>query len=252
MDVFPRVVPVDLTDSVALVTGAARGIGRACAIRLAGSGAQVVLHYNTSKDLAEHARSEIGENCIGVIQADLTETDAMPDIFERWPDFNLLVNNAGVYEPCPFLEPGAIENWQKMLTVNLMTTVVLSHRFANHFRACGGGKIINIASRAGFRGEPGAAAYAASKAAQINLTKSLAIELLQHNIYVYAIAPGWTETEMVKDRDGKVLEAARAQIPFGRMATPDEIGAAVAFLASQDADYLTGITLDINGASYIR
>ena len=117
----------------------------------------------------------------------------------------------------------------------------------------GGGKIINVTSRGAFRGEPDAPAYGASKAGQNALSQSLAKALAPHNIYVYAVAPGWVKTDMAKEALASLEgDAIRNQSPMGRVATPDEVAKAVVFLSSEGTDYLTGCIVDINGASYLR
>jgi 3-oxoacyl-[acyl-carrier protein] reductase len=249
----------DLTGATALVTGAARGIGAACAKRLAEAGGKVIIHYHTSAAAADATMRALGPSGLAKVSADLSDTGAArklaEDVMSGHPEVNLLINNAGVYETMRFIGGKAeelIAHWRRLLDVNVMSAVALSNVFARHFARNGGGKIINIASRAAFRGEAGGAAYAASKAVLVTLTKSLAAELAGDGVYVYAIAPGWTETEMVLEQPAAKREAAVASIPFGRMAAPEEIGACAAFLASKEADYLTGITIDANGASYFR
>lgn len=247
----------DLSYVVALVTGAGSGIGRAAALRLASAGAEVLVHYKSSRDGAECTLAELGNKGLGLLQADLYGWDAGSSAVQRalaeHPTLNLLVANAGIYEPMPFLEDEATvaENWSRALDINLMSVVGMAHAFARQRRGQGG-KIVMISSRAGHRGEAGAAAYAASKAAMINLTKSLAVELAPERIYVTAVAPGWTDTPMSRAAPPDKQDAAVQSIPLGRMATADEIGAIVAFLASREADYLTGVTIDANGASYLR
>lgn len=247
----------ELGHVLALVTGAGSGIGRAAALRLAAGGARVLVHYNTSREGAERTLAELGSAGLGALQADLCSWDAGSSAMQRalaeHPTLNLLVANAGIYEPMPFLEDehAVAENWSRALDINLMSVVGMAHAFARHRRGQGG-KIVMVSSRAGHRGEAGAAAYAASKAAMINLVKSLAVELASDRIYVTAVAPGWTDTPMSRAEPSEKQEAAVQSIPFGRMATADEIGAIVAFLASREADYLTGVTIDANGASYLR
>jgi len=248
-----------LSGTVALVTGSSRGIGKACALRLAAAGAKVIVHYHTSEEAAKKTLGELGEYGLGMVAADVANMDNVVSLCEQvlaaWPDINLLVNNAGVYQSLGFLDSTLAEQmvmWQNMIATNLLSTVALSHAFAGHFAKSGGGKVINVASRSGFRGEAGASAYAASKAAMVSLTKSLATELVKDRVYVYAVAPGWTETAMGRPSSAAHLDQILSTIPYGRMATVDEVAAAVAYLATPETDYLTGITIDINGASYLR
>lgn len=219
----------------------------------------MIVHYHQSVEAARETLALLGDYGLATVCADLSDREAAEALANRvvaaWPQVNLLVNNAGAYRPSRFLDTDhreQLEVWQAMLQTNLLSAVSLSHAFCKHFRSLGGGKIINVASRAGERGEAGAAAYAASKAAMIALTKSLATELVRERIYVTAVAPGWTETAMGRPANQGHLAEILSSIPIGRMATVDEVAAAVAFLASADADYLTGITIDVNGASYLR
>jgi 3-oxoacyl-[acyl-carrier protein] reductase len=140
----------------------------------------------------------------------------------------------------------------KTFAVNFESPVQLIRASLKAFAPLGKGKVLNVASRVGFRGEAGAALYAASKAALINLTRSLSVELAPQNVLVYGIAPGWTETAMAREGMDTRLKEILETIPLGRMATPEDCAAAAAFLLSDDADYLSGIVIDINGASYFH
>ena len=121
-----------------------------------------------------------------------------------------------------------------------------------HFKENGGGKILNVVSRVAHRGEPEASCYSASKAALLNLTRSLAVETAQHNIQHFAIAPGWVETAMAREGMENRLTKILEDIPLGRVATPEDCAGAAAYLLSEEASYLSGVVIDVNGASYLR
>lgn len=238
-----------------LVTGSSRGIGRAIALKLAEEGWSVAVHgTKRSKDL-ESIGEELGS---GFYDADLSNpanADGLLDrVFADGP-LDALVNNAGVYHPIKFLEAGEEEfnaNLHRTFAINFESPVRLSRRAARHFATNNGGKILNVASRVGFRGEAGAALYSASKAALINLTRALAVELAPHNVGIFGIAPGWVDTAMVRDGMETRLPSILETIPLGRMATPEDCANASAFLLSEGAAYLSGVVIDINGASYFH
>jgi 3-oxoacyl-[acyl-carrier protein] reductase len=166
-----------------------------------------------------------------------------------------LVNNAGVYMPIDFLSAGDASfaaNLHRSFAINFESPALLMRAAGKYFAKHGGGKIVNVASRVGFKGEGGAALYAASKAALINLTRSLATELAPKNIGIFGIAPGWVETAMAREGMEQRKKEIVDSIPLGRIATPEDCAAATAFLLSDDASYLSGIVIDINGASYFH
>jgi 3-oxoacyl-[acyl-carrier protein] reductase len=168
---------------------------------------------------------------------------------------HVLVNNAGVYMPIDFAGSGDAAfsaNFHRTFAVNFESPLALIREATKEFVAQGGGKVLNVASRVGFKGEAGAALYAASKAALINLTRSLAGELAPKNIQLFAIAPGWVQTAMAREGMETRLEEILGGIPLGRMASPEDCAAAASFLLSDEAAYLSGITIDINGASYFH
>jgi 3-oxoacyl-[acyl-carrier protein] reductase len=241
-----------------LVTGSSRGIGRAIALRLAEDGWTVAVHYAGHEDDAKKVRKQLGKKCAGLYRADLANTNQARDLWEQAVadgPLHALVNNAGVYMPLDFAGSGdaAFEaNWKRTLAVNFESPLLLTRLATKYFAKQGGGKILQVASRVGFKGEGGAAIYAASKAALINLTRSLAVELAPRNIGVFGIAPGWVDTAMARDGMDDRLATILEGIPVGRMATPEDCAAAGAFLLSDEASYLTGVVIDINGASYFH
>jgi len=247
-----------MPDRRVLVTGSSRGIGRAIAVRLANDGWSVAIHYGTDKPDAEEVRKSLGKRCAGIFEADLSvpsnATKLFADVTKEGP-LHAIVNNAGVYMPLDFLGTGDAAfaaNFHRTLATNFESPTLLMRAAGRYFAKYGGGKIVNVASRVGFKGEGGAALYAASKAALINMTRSLAVELAGKNIGVFAIAPGWVETAMAREGMEQRKKEILDSIPLGRIATPEDCAAAAAFLLSDDASYLSGIVIDINGASYFH
>lgn len=242
----------------ALVTGSSRGIGRAIAAKLAEDGWAVGLHASTPSEEMEEARKQLGKSAKGVYYADLSNPERAAELFSRAlhdGPIDALVNNAGVYLPIDFAGSGDAvfrANWHKTFAVNFESPVWLIRSAVKAFSQKGGGKILSVASRVGFRGEAGAAMYAASKAALINITRSLAVELAPKNIGVFGIAPGWTVTAMAREGMDERLAEILEGIPLGRVATPEDCAAAAGFLLSDGASYLSGMVIDINGASYFH
>jgi 3-oxoacyl-[acyl-carrier protein] reductase len=241
-----------------LVTGSSRGIGRAIALKLAEQGWHVAIHYGFDAAEANSAVAELGNRSAGLYQADLGQPDKaaalVAQVLKDGP-LQAVVNNAGVYIPLDFASAGDAvfaANLHKTFAVNFESPLAISRAAVRHFASHGGGKVLNVCSRVGFRGEGGAAIYAASKAALINLTRSLAVELAPRNIQTFAIAPGWVDTAMARDGMQQRLPEILSTIPLNRMATPADCAAAAGFLLSDEAAYLSGIVIDINGASYFH
>jgi 3-oxoacyl-[acyl-carrier protein] reductase len=241
-----------------LVTGSSRGIGRAIALKLADQGWHVAIHYGFDAAEANSAVAELGNRSAGLYQADLGQPDKaaalVAQVLKDGP-LQAVVNNAGVYIPVDFASAGDAvfaANLHKTFAVNFESPLAISRAAVRHFASHGGGKVLNVCSRVGFRGEGGAAIYAASKAALINLTRSLAVELAPRNIQTFAIAPGWVDTAMARDGMQQRLPEILSTIPLNRMATPADCAAAAGFLLSDEAAYLSGIVIDINGASYFH
>ncbi|HXZ01333.1 MAG TPA: SDR family oxidoreductase [Stellaceae bacterium] len=251
---------LDLGKKVVLVTGGAGGIGAAIVRAVASAGADVVLHDISARGAAAVQRSLGSERC-RVVEADLAVTDAIPRLWEQavsWRGhIDVLVNNAGIYEAA---EPGgefAAWNaaWHRTLAVNLVAPAHLCREAIRHFQKRGGGIIINIASRAAFRGDgPDFMNYAASKGGMIAMTRTIARGFARDNITAFAVAPGVVNTsfndEMFRRYGG--YDAAIKETPLGAPAEPEDIANFVLFLASGAARHATGATIDINGASYVR
>lgn len=241
-----------------LVTGSSRGIGRAVAQRLARDGWHVAVHYGHNRRDAESLVNELGDHSAGAYQADLGDLGQVRTLWERVMEngpLTALVNNAGVYvtlDYCQASDEVFAATLARVMKVNFEAPAWLARKACRHFQKQGGGKVVNVASRVGHRGEAGAAPYSASKAALINLTRALAVEHAKHNIQHFAIAPGWVDTAMARDGMKERLPEILSGIPLGRMATPADCAAVVAFLLSDEASYLSGDVIDINGASYLR
>jgi NAD(P)-dependent dehydrogenase (short-subunit alcohol dehydrogenase family) len=244
-----------------LVTGAARGIGRAVATAFAGQGDRVAVHYASSGAAAEATLAALpGEGHI-VIGGDLTDparTEAVvAETVAALGGLDVVVNNAAAMIRHPLTEVSYAdwqEAWRATIAVNLLAAANISYCAARHMIDTGrAGRIVNVGSRGAFRGEPDYPAYGASKAALHALGQSLAVSLAPHGIAVASVAPGFVETERVADRlTGQEGADIRAQSPFGRVATPEEVAAAVTYLASPAATWSSGTILDVNGASYLR
>jgi NAD(P)-dependent dehydrogenase (short-subunit alcohol dehydrogenase family) len=243
----------------ALITGSSKGVGLAAARLFAAQGAQVVLHANQALDSARAAAAQIGERALGVVAADLATAGAGTALFAQADALSggrldVVVNNAGIYLASALNSEDADWQlaWAQTLQVNLLALADVSRAAVRAFVERGGGSLINIASRAGYRGDDGDhGAYAASKGAVLALTKTLARAYGKHGVYAYALAPGWIDTRMAP-QNAAGLAAARNEIPIGRMATADEVAAMCAFLASGACASATGACIDINGASYVR
>ena len=242
-----------------LVTGASRGIGKAIATEFAASGAKVIAHYNKNAEKAKNLINKIeGEGHI-TFQADISNPDSVQMMVEKLKNdlghIDILVNNAGVFEEMEFSTINYDEwqsAWTKTMDTNLNGVANLSFLLAKHMVQIGGGKIINITSRGAFRGEPTAPAYGASKAGLNSFSQSLAKALAPQRVLVYALAPGWVDTDMaVLGMEGPDAQEIKDQSPFRRIAKPEEIAKSVIMLAS-GVEYMTGCILDVNGASYLR
>ncbi|MFJ2609334.1 SDR family NAD(P)-dependent oxidoreductase [Streptomyces sp. NPDC087425] len=248
-----------------LVTGASRGIGRAVARAFAASGDRVAVHYATrAEDAARTLEQLSGEGHVlvgGDLSDPRTAREVVDEAVRALGGVDVLVNNAG-------LAPGADNRhavaevsyqewqdiWQRMIQVNLMSAVNVTYGVARHLIDRGEpGRIVNVGSRGAFRGEPDFPAYGAGKAALHAFGQSMAVSLAPHGIAVSSVAPGFIATERQADKlAGPDGEALRDQSPFGRVGTPEEVAAAVLYLASADAAWASGTVLDVNGASYLR
>jgi len=243
-----------------LVTGAARGIGRAIAQAFAEQGERVAVHCGRSAGLAADVLAGLPGSGHTVVQADLADPQAVrrmvDEACEALDGVDVLVNNAGVYFAHPITQV-SYEQWQAAwnatLAVNLAGAANVTWCAVQHMVGRSGGRIINVSSRGAFRGEPNQPAYGASKAGLNAFGQSLARALAPHGIAVATVAPGDVDTDMAAPSlAGPSGARVRAQSPFGRVARPEEIAAAVVYLASARAEWASGAILDLNGASYLR
>ncbi|MET7331396.1 SDR family oxidoreductase [Nonomuraea sp. NPDC005650] len=241
-----------------LVTGASRGIGRAVAAAFAAQGDRVAIHHRDSAKEAQDLLDELPGQGHTIVRGDLADPEAVRGMVDAAAEalggIEVLVNNAAIYFHHPLAELSYEEwqsAWRRTLDVNLVGTANAIWCAVQHMPA--GGRVINVSSRGAFRGEPDSPAYGASKAGLNALGQSLAVALAPRGIAVAAVAPGFVETDMTTEYlEGPGGDAIRAQSPFGRVARPEEIAAAVVFLASPAAEWASGAVLDLNGASYLR
>jgi NAD(P)-dependent dehydrogenase (short-subunit alcohol dehydrogenase family) len=250
---------IELTGKVVLLTGAAGEIGTATARTLAKAGARVVLHDLTFTGLEPLVR-ELGDQ-VAVVAADLSDpiqTEALwAEALDAFGQIDVLVNNAGIYPPAPLDQPLEqwVAVWERSLAVNLISAGALSRFAVEAFTAQeGGGAIISLASRAAFRGEdPDFWHYAAAKAGIVAMTKTIARHYGRQGVTAFALAPGYVDTAFNRVTDDpEIVAKAAAQTGLGEVAMPQDIANVIAFLASGLARHMTGATLDINGASYVR
>jgi NAD(P)-dependent dehydrogenase (short-subunit alcohol dehydrogenase family) len=277
-----------LKGKVALVTGGSRGIGRAIALRLAEEGADVVINFQSTREHAEKVSKLI--DLIGgadelkkmamqidsmdskdkaqefsklidsinrhsyICQANVSDPEQVnrmrEDVMKEFGKVDILVNNAGIVRDKSFVKM-THDMWEDVLSVNLNGTFYCTKAFIEGMLERKYGRIINISSVIGRMGNFGQANYTASKAGMIGLTKALAKEFAGKGVTVNAIAPGFIETDMVKGVPDEVLDKIVAKIPLGRLGRASEVAGTVAYLASQDGDYITGQVIDINGGLYI-
>jgi 3-oxoacyl-[acyl-carrier protein] reductase len=241
-----------------LVTGASRGIGRSVATAFAADGDRVAVHHRGSGDAARRLCRELPGQGHAVVQADIADPEEVRRMVDEaaaaLDGIDVLVNNAGIYVEHPIMATGYEEwqaVWRRTIDLDLVGVANVSWCALQHMSA--GGRIINVSSRGAFRGEPDAPAYGASKAGVNALGQSLAIALAPHGIGVATVAPGFVETDLTNEHLKPPRgDEIRAQSPFGRVAQPEEIAAAVLYLASPAAEWASGTIVDLNGASYLR
>jgi len=244
-----------LSDKVAIVTGASRGIGRAIALALASQGAKVVASARNAEALAK-LTAEIksqGGDALAVVGDVAVEDDAnnlVKQAVEAYGQVDVFVNNAGITRDGLLLRMKNAD-WDAVLDTNLKGAFLCTRAVAKVMSKQRSGRIINISSVVGEMGNAGQANYCASKAGLLGLTKSVARELARRNVTVNAITPGFIMTEMTEDMTEKAQEAMTVQIPLGRPGSAEDVANAVIFLASEQSAYITGQVLGVNGGMYM-
>lgn len=242
----------DLSGKVAVVTGASRGIGRAVALELAARGAKVIVNYNSSEaaanEVVEAIKAAGGEAL--AVKADVADEEQANALIKAATDaygqIDILINNAGMTRDnvIMMMKP---EDFDIVITTNLRSAWLCSKAAARSMMRKRYGRIINISSVVGIAGNGGQTNYAASKAGIIGMSKSLAKELASRNVTVNVVAPGFIATDMTKDLSEELQKTAIEHIPLGRMGAPEDVAKVVAFLASDDAAYVTGQVLPVDG-----
>ncbi len=240
-------------DQVVIVTGGSRGIGLATCKAFAQEGAKIVI-ASLDEERGKVAKDEITD--LGAeaefVQTDVTQSDQVKRLVDAtlksFGDVHVLVNNAGVHDSAPFCDETK-DLWERMYRVNVLGTVLPSQMVVRHMKDKGGGAIVHVASKAGVVGEPGHAAYSASKGAIIALTRAMAVELAPYSIRVNAVSPGPVLTDMLitdvpGEEDRKILAE---EAPLGRVGVPEDIARGILYLASSDADWCTGQVISIDG-----
>jgi 3-oxoacyl-[acyl-carrier protein] reductase len=242
---------MNLTDKVAIVTGAGRGIGRAIALKLAGAGAKVVVSDILEKE-AEAVAGEIkakggqGLAVVADVSSSADATRMVEETLKAYSRIDILVNNAGIARD-QLLVRMSEEDWDKVLDVDLKSVFLCTKAVLRYMLKNRWGRIISLSSIAGLVGNPGQANYSSAKAGVIGFTRTVASEVGSHGITVNAIAPGFIETEMTKKIKEEQQREIKKHIPLDRFGTPQDVAEAVAFLASEEAGYITGQVLSVNG-----
>ncbi|MDF1500477.1 MAG: 3-oxoacyl-[acyl-carrier-protein] reductase [Anaerolineales bacterium] len=243
---------MEFKDKVVIVTGASRGIGRAIALEFGSLGARVVVNYNSSADSADEvvqAVKEFGSDAIA-LQADVSDFDEARNLIqqgiEHFGELHILVNNAGITRDGLIMTMSE-DDWDAVAATNLKSTFNCSKAAIRHMMRKRYGRIINITSISGKMGNAGQTNYSASKAGQIGFTKALAREVASRKITVNAVAPGFIETNIWETVPEDIQAGLIDIIPLGRIGAPQEVAKAVAFLASDEASYITGHVLNVDG-----
>lgn len=250
---------MQLKDKHILITGASRGIGKATAILMAKQGATIGINFRNNEKEAHKTLNELKGNDHQLFKYDISQQGTAQELIEaflsEYGKIDVLVNNAGVAILHDTSNDFASwkEIWQQTLNTNLIAVADLCYWASHAMKQNGGGKIINVSSRGAFRGEPNQPAYGASKAGLNALTQSLAKALAKDDISVFAVAPGFTKTDMgLNSITEEEKEKLINESPFKRMAEPEEVANAISYFAQDGSAYSSGAILDVNGASYLR
>ncbi len=245
-----------LKDKTALVTGGSRGIGRATVRALAEAGANVAINYQRSAEAAEEVRAEVMQSDVRcqTYQADISRDDEanamVKSIIDDFGQVDVLVNNAGITRDKSFLKMSKMM-WDEVLGVNLTGPFNVTHAVLPGMVEAGWGRVINITSVVGQTGNFGQANYAVTKGGLISFTMTLARELARKGVTVNAVAPGFINTDMTRDIPESALDGIKAITPLGRLGEPEEVAAAILFLAGPQAGYITGQVIPVNGGMYM-
>lgn len=248
---------INLKNNTSLVTGGSRGIGRACVQFLSIAGADVAFTYNTNEKLANKLCDEYtGENMVRSFKVNTNNEDYICNVINTvendFGKIDILVNNAGIWKKSD-IENLSLDKWNNTININLTGTFLFTKYVVPIMKKNNFGRIINISSTAGQRGEAFYSHYAASKGGIIAFTKSLAVELGKYNITVNSVAPGWVKTDMTGDVFENKHEEVKIikEIPLRKIAVPEDVAGAVIFLASDLASHITGSIINVNGGSVL-
>ncbi len=250
---------IDLRNNVILVTGATGGIGEAIVKSLAEYGATIAIHYHRNRKKALSLARIAGNNS-QIFSADLSSASAGAKLFKNILKIHgrvhTVINNAGIYEASPIEKDliSWLRDWKRSMDINLTATAVLCREAVRYFLKCGGGRIINIASRAAFRGEDKDHwAYGAAKGGMVTLSRTIAKEYGKNNIKCFVVAPGFVKTRMIDDYIKRFgTKELIDKLALNQLTKPEDVAPAVLFLASGLMDHATGCTIDINAGSYFR
>ena len=244
----------ELTGRVAIVTGASRGIGRAIALRLAAAGARVVAGARADHAQPVAREIEAAGGAAVAVPLDVTEAESIAAMtrtaLDRFERIDVLVNNAGIVRDRLLLRMKP-EEWDAVIATNLTAAFACCRAVLRPMVKQRSGRIVNVGSVVGRTGNPGQANYAASKAGLEGFTRSLALEVAARGITANVVAPGMIETDMTAELDERARQALRGRIPAGRLGTPGDVAGAVCFLASDEASYITGQVVSVNGGMYL-
>jgi NAD(P)-dependent dehydrogenase (short-subunit alcohol dehydrogenase family) len=248
---------IDLSGKNILITGASSGIGKAIAENLSQAGATLAVHYHSNIESATSLAKMAGKGSL-IFRANLADNEQVVQLFQdvlsAFGKIDVLVNNAGIYVYAPLTDEAWLEKWQITMQTNLTSAALLSKLAISHFKEKGGGRIINIASRAAFRGDTGDyMAYAASKGGMISLTKTIARAYGKSNIMAFSIAPGFVRTPMAtefieKNGEDNIIK----ELSLNTLTKPMDVAPLVTFISAGFLDHATGSTFDINAGSYMR
>ncbi|WP_375752284.1 SDR family oxidoreductase [Vibrio sp. HN007] len=245
-------------NKIAIITGAIGGIGSAITVQLIKEGYKVIATYHSGhleKAAQWYQQNEFKDHQIELLELDVTNTEDCKDklnkVLSSYENIDVLVNNAGITKDVLFKNM-SLSDWKSVIDTNLNSLYNVTHPLFGAMCNQNSGRIINISSVNGVKGQYGQTNYSAAKAGMIGFTKSLALEGARYGVTVNTVAPGYTATQMVKNMKIDVLDKIKKQVPLNRLATPEEIAMTVSFLAGKSGAYITGETISINGGLYMQ